>query len=75
MTEGADAPLGRRIEGRVDEERASSLLGGRNSRGQFRWRSGRGESLERGRGKEARFGSLEFRDGIELGCRRFDGVR
>ena len=33
MTEGADAPLRRRIEGRIDEERASSLLGGRDSRG------------------------------------------
>ena len=74
MTQGADAPLGRRAEGRVDEELASSPLGRRDSRGQLRRRSSRGELPERTRGEEARGGSLECGDGIELRDRRFDGV-
>ena len=66
MTESADALLGRRGEGRVDKERASSLLGRRDARGQLRRRSRRGELPERSRGEEVRVGSLEFCNGIEL---------
>ena len=68
MTEGADALLGGRCEGRVDKERASSLLGRRDSRGQLRRRSTSGEPPELIRGEEVRVGSLEFCNGIELRC-------
>ena len=74
VTERADASLRRRVERCIDEERASPLLGWRDSEGQLRRRSGRGELPERRRGEEARLGSLEFCDGVELRGRRFDGV-
>ena len=74
MTEGADAPLRRRVEGCIDEKRASPLLGWRDSEGQLRRRSGRGKLPERRRGEEARAGSLEFCDESVLRGRRFHGV-
>ena len=74
MTQRADALLGRRAEGRVDKELASSLLGLRPSRGQFRQRPASGERPERMRGKEPCAGLLESCNGVELRGRRFDGV-
>ena len=60
VTQSADAIFGRRVEGRVDKERASSLRGPRNSRGQFGRRSTSGELLQRILGEEMRVRSLDF---------------
>ena len=62
------------VEGRIDKERASSLLGRRDCQGQLGRRSTSGELPELIRGEEVSVGSLEFCDGIELRGRRFDGV-
>ena len=75
MTEGADAVLGRRAEGRVDEERrvlaARPALFPGAARAALRSAA---NLLSAGEEKNCGVGSLEFRDGIELRGRRFDGV-
>jgi hypothetical protein len=74
VTQSADAVLRRRVEGRVNKERPSSLLGRRDSKGQLRRRSTGGERLERIRGEEMSVSPLEFCYRIELRCRVFHGV-
>src|SRR5687768_6053168 len=74
VTESADAVLGRRGEWRIDQKPASSLLGRRDSRRELRRRSTSRKPPEGVGGEELGVGLLEFRNGIELRRRRFDGV-